>query len=53
MLQLVGPELLQTADNVARESYRDQLRVLREEAEQRAAEYVPHVLSADERDAWA
>jgi signal transduction histidine kinase len=41
------------ADNVARESYRDQLRVLREEAERRAAEYAPQVLSAAERDAWA
>ena len=41
------------ADTDAREAYRDELRVLRETAERRAAEYLPHVQSAAERDAWA
>ena len=41
------------ADDDARETYREQLRVLREEAERRVAEYVPQAQSAAERDEWA
>ena len=41
------------ADYVARDAYRDQIRVLREAAEQRAAGYLPQVQSAAEREAWA
>jgi signal transduction histidine kinase len=41
------------ADDVARETYRDELRVLREAAERRVAEYVPQAQSAAERDEWA
>ena len=41
------------SDDAARETYRDHLRVLREEAEQRVAQYVPRAQSAAERDEWA
>ena len=41
------------ADHAARDDYRDQIRVLREAAEQRAAGYVPDVQSPAEREAWA
>src|SRR5688572_25668647 len=41
------------ADDVARQTYRDELRVLREAAERRVAEYVPQAQSAAERDEWA
>src|SRR5687768_2437574 len=41
------------SDDAARETYREQLRVLREEAERRVAEYVPQAQSAAERDEWA
>ena len=40
-------------DDVARETYRDELRVLREAAERRVAEYVPQAQSPAERDEWA
>ena len=40
------------ADTKARESYREELRVLREAVEQRVAQYVPQVQSAPERDQW-
>jgi signal transduction histidine kinase len=41
------------ADVAARETYRDELRRLREEADRRVAEYVPQAQSAAERDEWA
>ncbi len=41
------------ADDVARRTYRDELRVLREATERRVAEYVPQAQSAAERDEWA
>jgi signal transduction histidine kinase len=41
------------ADDAARQTYRDELRRLREEAERRVAEYVPQAQSAAERDEWA
>jgi signal transduction histidine kinase len=41
------------ADHAARDSYRDQIRVLRVAAERRAADYLPQVQSPAEREAWA
>ena len=41
------------AEHSARDDYRDQIRVLREAAEQRAAGYLPEVQSPAEREAWA
>jgi len=40
------------ADAAARESYRDELRVLRETSERRVRAYVPQVQSVAERDEW-
>ena len=46
-------DVLIDANPVARDSYRDELRLLREAAERSAAGYLPQVQSPAERDAWA